>query len=65
MLDLMQLKETEQYGRIGTNRGSTSNQQNLCEKDSTNQLAGLANPLSTISHVSIHTILERLHCIVP
>ncbi len=65
MIDLLQSDETAQYFRIGTNSGSMLNHQDLCEKDSTDQLANLANPLSAISHVSINNILGRLHCIVP
>ncbi len=48
MLDLLQSKETAQYCKFGTNKGSTLNQQVLCEKDKTDQLADLANPPSTI-----------------
>ncbi len=51
MLDLLQSKETAQYCQFGMNSGSTLNHQDPCEKDSTDQLADLANPPSTISHV--------------
>ncbi len=65
MLDLLQSKETAQYCRIGTSSGSTLTHQDLGEKDSTDQLANLANPPSTISHVSINSLLGRLHHVVP
>ncbi len=58
MLDLLQSKETAQYYQFGTNKGSTLNQQDPCEKDSTDQLADLANPPPTISRISINNILE-------
>ncbi len=65
MLDLLQSKETAQYCRIGTNRGSVLNHQDLFEKESTNQLANLANPPPAIFHESINDILGRFHCVVP
>ncbi len=65
ILDLLQSKETAQYCRIGTNSGSTPTHQDLCEKDSTDQLANLANPPSTISHISINNILGRSHRVAP
>ncbi len=51
MIDLITIVEPAAYSRLVTNSGSTLNHQDPCEKDTFDQLAHIANPSSTISHI--------------